>query len=124
MRSRETAADRLSYRTLERALAVHSADPVLAPIHNAALLNRSDALASDIATFTGDAHWRSSALAERGEALASTELASYVARLGALAEEAPYATPAGAVYPPAESKAYLLLAHAYVRYMGACTRVW
>ena len=106
-------------------MAAHSSNAAIAPSHNAALFGRADALAHDIELFSGDADWRSSREAIELERLAVPELAAYVGRLNALtASDATSNAHGDSVYTPAPAAARLLLAHAYVRYMGerSCKR--
>jgi len=81
------------YTTLESALQIHAAHPMVAPVFNRALL-RADTLADDLATLHGEC-WE--------EALAVLPACKrYCARLRELQRNAPS----------------LLSAHAYVRYLG------
>ncbi|EPQ54525.1 heme oxygenase-like protein [Gloeophyllum trabeum ATCC 11539] len=92
------------YDALESALAEHAADPVLAPSYNPAVLSRTAALAADIAHFLDvpASQWQSHPLHTALSPAHRAALAAYTARLHTVAHSHPA----------------LLLAHAYVRYLG------
>lgn len=89
---------------MESALRSHSQHPVLSPIYQPSVLDRADSLSSDIAYFLGNSDWKSSPLFASLQRAPPPPLAAYVKRLTELAAS--------------ESTCALLLAHAYVRYLG------
>ncbi|KAK4702711.1 hypothetical protein P7C70_g3510, partial [Phenoliferia sp. Uapishka_3] len=96
------------YTALEDALSLHSTHPLLAGIYQPALLARATALDADCAYYTGEVEWRrTSKIWRELEDQTPEGLDAYVGRLEELARN----------YDESKS-ATLLVAHAYVRYLG------
>ncbi|KAL8292421.1 hypothetical protein RQP46_001033 [Phenoliferia psychrophenolica] len=96
------------YAALEDALALHSTHPLLCDVYQPALLARAPALDSDCAYYTSETAWRAkSPIWRELEDENPPSLDAYVGRLEELARN----------YDDDKS-ATLLLAHAYVRYLG------
>ncbi|ORY81224.1 hypothetical protein BCR35DRAFT_265876 [Leucosporidium creatinivorum] len=99
------------YSALEDALAAHATHPCLSGVYNPALLSRAGALESDCEYYTGEREW--SERSEEGKALQKDKpdaVRQYEARLRDLGEKDEGET--------GERSPTLLLAHAYVRYLG------
>ncbi|TFK52511.1 heme oxygenase [Heliocybe sulcata] len=92
------------YDALETGLNQHASNPVLSPSYNPTLLSRTAALASDISHFLSvpASSWQSHPLAKALLSSPPEPLSAYTARLATLSTAQPH----------------LLLAHAYVRYLG------
>lgn len=93
------------FRVLEEALELHSLNPILAPTYNPTLLARNPALSSDIAHLlsTSESSWQQHPVALSVFHNLPKPLTDYTARIHAISKST---TPS------------LLLAHAYVRYLG------
>ncbi|KIJ54980.1 hypothetical protein M422DRAFT_128859, partial [Sphaerobolus stellatus SS14] len=92
------------YTTLEESLESHSSNKVLTPTYNPPVLARSAALSSDIAHLLAvpESSWQQHPLAVSLSSNTPKALVEYTSRLRAVSAESPE----------------LLLAHAYVRYLG------
>ncbi|KZT19520.1 heme oxygenase-like protein [Neolentinus lepideus HHB14362 ss-1] len=92
------------YDALESALAHHAANPALAPSYNPTLLSRTAALDADISHFLDvpSTAWLSHPIAKQLSSSPPAPLSAYTSRLSFLSSTHPH----------------LLLAHAYVRYLG------
>jgi len=92
----------LIYSTLEAGLDRHAADAALAPVYNPHLLSRSPAIDSDIKHLLETDDWKSTSVFLDLRNSSPSPLTAYIDRLQHLSETSPS----------------LLLAHAYVRYLG------
>jgi len=110
------------YRNLEDALSKHSDHPLLASVYNASVLARAQGISDDITyllNLPNGSDWTTHPTARKYRASPPRALVEYVHRLKSLDLDS-HLSPddASHVYPPPPAQPYLLLAHAYVRYMG------
>lgn len=108
---------------LENALTRHNDHPLLAATYNPSTLARTQGIAEDI-TYLLDlpsgANWLSHPLAISYRTSPPSALNTYIERIRSLDTEN-QSVPMESeeyVYPPPPAEAFLLLSHAYVRYMG------
>jgi heme oxygenase (biliverdin-producing, ferredoxin) len=92
------------HRALESGLDAHSTNPVLKLTYQPALLARAPHLSADIAYLLGTSDWQSHPISLELQAATPAPLRDYVSRIRSLAAS--------------NASARLLLAHAYVRYLG------
>lgn len=113
-------------RALEAALARHAAHPLLAASYSPAVLSRTQGIAEDISYFLklpNGSDWTAHPTAQDVLTHPPRALTSYLERVHSLElEDRSYSLDAICgkpfVYAPPPASAGLLLAHAYVRYMG------
>ena len=108
---------------MERALSRHSDHPLLASIYNPSILARTQGISEDISYLLDlpvGQDWQSHPKAKKYRQKPPSALSTYVNRIEACdAEAQSIPMESGSyVYPPPPAQAFLLLAHAYVRYMG------
>jgi heme oxygenase len=107
---------------LELALSEHAAHGRLARIYNPSILSRADNLSQDITFFLGLSpaqDWRDHPTAKPLLARPPSALVEYVERIQSLSKgDGSLPSFKGYTYPPPPAEAWLLLAHAYVRYLG------
>lgn len=92
------------YSALENGLDAHSTNSVLQHTYQPALLARTPHLAADIAYLLGTPDWQSHPIFLESQTLAPSPLSDYVSRIRTLSAS--------------DATVPLLLAHAYVRYLG------
>lgn len=107
---------------LEIALSEHAAHDRLARIYNPSILARADLLGQDITYFLGlkpSENWKTHPSVASLLDNPPSALVEYVERIRALGR-ADGSLPSfdGYTYPPPPAESWLLLAHAYVRYLG------
>lgn len=90
--------------TLEAGLEEHQNEPVLKPTYNPFILSRAASLSSDIAFLLGTPEWQHHAIYQALVHSPPIQLSSFIDRLRLLSSSS--------------DTSYLLLAHAYVRYLG------
>lgn len=92
------------HSALENGLDAHSTNSVLQHTYQPALLARTPHLAADIAYILGTPDWQSHSIFLESEIFTPSPLSDYVSRIRTLSAS--------------DATAPLLLAHAYVRYLG------
>lgn len=107
---------------LELALSEHAAHDRLARIYNPSILARADLLGQDITHFLGlkpSEDWKSHPSVSKLLSSPPSALTEYVERIRSLGRD-DNSLPSfkGYTYPPPPAQSWLLLAHAYVRYLG------
>jgi len=110
------------YEALETALSRHADHPLLAAIHNPSVLDRTAGISDDV-TYLLDlpngSDWSLHPTARKYRAHPPRALVEYVHRIKSLDLDSHLSPDDHThVYPPPPAQPYLLLAHAYVRYMG------
>ena len=108
---------------MENALAHHADHPLLASIHNPSILVRTQGISDDInhlLKLQPHEDWTAHPVAKSYRSCPPSALVEYIERLRSLDMESGQ-FPQGQVkyiYPAPAASPYLLLSHAYVRYMG------
>ncbi|PVF97678.1 hypothetical protein CPB86DRAFT_785633 [Serendipita vermifera] len=92
------------YSTLEAGLNKHHDNSVLKPTYQPAVLSRADSLSQDISFLLGTTNWQFHPIYIELKSSSPAPLLNYTSRLSTLASS--------------KSTSRLLLAHAYVRYLG------
>lgn len=107
---------------LELALSEHAAHGRLARIYNPSILARADVLGQDITYFLGlkpSEDWKTHSAVKPLLDNPPSALVEYVERIRSLGrDDGSLPSFEGYTYPPPPAESWLLLAHAYVRYLG------